>query len=255
MERAYINISEGQIHYRVAGSGPPLLLLHQTAFSSDEYLPVIPMLADNFQVFAMDTMGYGMSDPPPYVFTIEDYAQTVKEFLAALGVTPVHIVGHHTGASIGLEVATAYLTMVKKLVLSGCPVYEASERKERLAKFRPLQITQDGSYILEKWQLFRQHMPNAGPEGWHKFIIAQLMAGPRGEEGHHAVFRYDEKARLPRLTCPTLLIYGHEDTFFKRMEATRALVPHCQTTVIDGGGSLNRLGKTGGIYASGGGFS
>lgn len=243
MKRAYVDIPEGQIHYQFAGSGLPLLLLHQTPFSSEEYSQVIPILANHFQVFAMDTMGYGMSDPTPYVFEIADYARTVKEFMTALGIAPAHIVGHHTGSSIGLELATAYPDLVKKLVLSGCPYYEASEREERMVRFRPLQITEDGSYILDKWRLFQQNMPNAGPEGWHKFILAQLMAGPRGEEGHYAVFGYDEKERLSKLTCPTLLIYGSKDTFISRLEPTQALVPHCQTKVIEGGGALIALEK------------
>ena len=243
MKRAYADIPEGQIHYQFAGSGQPLLLLHQTAFSSVEYSQVMPILANHFHVVAMDTIGYGMSDPAPYVFEIADYARTVKEFMTALGIAPAHIVGHHTGSSIGLELATAYPDLVKKLVLSGCPYYEASERKERMTKFRPLQITTDGSYILDKWRLFQQYMPNAGPENWHEFIITQLRAGPRGEDGHYAVFRYDEKERLSKLTCPTLLIYGSKDTFISRLEPTQALVPHSQTKVIEGADALIALEK------------
>ena len=56
MKRAYVDTVEGQIHYRVGGSGEPLLLLHQRLFSSDEYSKVIPILSGCCRVVAMDAL-------------------------------------------------------------------------------------------------------------------------------------------------------------------------------------------------------
>lgn len=243
MKRAYVNIPEGQIHYRIDGSGEPLLLLHQTAFSSDEYSLVMPILSKSYQVIAMDTMGYGMSGSPPRVFKIEDYARSVRGFLFTLGIKETSIAGHHTGATIALEIAAAYPEIVDKLILSGCPYYDPEERQERRARYRPMEITDDGSYLTKMWEMLRRYMPHARPEDWHKFLIAGLLAGPRGEEAHQAVFQYDEKQRLPLIKSPTLLLYGTEDTFFHRREATARLVPRCRTEIIQGAGALIALEK------------
>ena len=75
MKRGYIDIPEGQIHYRTAGSGEPLLLLHRSPSSSEEFGDVIPILARDYWVVAMDTPGYGNSDDPPRVYEIADYAR------------------------------------------------------------------------------------------------------------------------------------------------------------------------------------
>jgi hypothetical protein len=53
--RAYVDIPEGQVHYQTAGSGEPILLLHQTPQSSDEYaMCLMPILAEKYHVIAMD---------------------------------------------------------------------------------------------------------------------------------------------------------------------------------------------------------
>ncbi len=76
VKRAFLDTAEGQIHYRIAGEGEPLLLLHMNPRSSDEYRELIPIIAQKKQVIAMDLMGFGDSDKPPRMYTISDYAQT-----------------------------------------------------------------------------------------------------------------------------------------------------------------------------------
>ena len=45
MKKAYADIPEGQMHYRIEGTGEPILLLHAAVSSSDEYARVIPFLS------------------------------------------------------------------------------------------------------------------------------------------------------------------------------------------------------------------
>ncbi|NIR60047.1 MAG: alpha/beta fold hydrolase, partial [Gammaproteobacteria bacterium] len=65
LHRAFADTSLGQIHYRKAGEGPPLVLLHNTWLSSRMFFGVIPDLAREFTVYALDTLGQGDSDPAP----------------------------------------------------------------------------------------------------------------------------------------------------------------------------------------------
>jgi len=245
MKKGYASIPEGQIHYREDGRGEPVLLLHQTPTSSDDYSLVIPLLATSFHVIAMDTMGFGMSDLPPRQFTIPDYARTVIEFLKALKIKRTAIVGHHTGSSIAVETAASSPDTVSKLVLSGCPHYLPEVRQAKLAdpRYRPMEYRDDASHIMKLWNLFKNAAPNAGPENWSKVVLGGLMAGRRGEEGHYAVFSYDIEPRLRQLQCPTLLLSGTRDTFYHRFEATRSLIPNCKTAVIEDGDPLLPLTK------------
>jgi len=57
VHRRYLDTPDGQIHYVTAGSGRPVLLLHQTPRSWDEYRDVIPILARERRVVALDTIG------------------------------------------------------------------------------------------------------------------------------------------------------------------------------------------------------
>jgi pimeloyl-ACP methyl ester carboxylesterase len=70
IKRAFLDTEDGQILYRKGGEGKPLLLLHMNPRSSDEYRELMPILAQDRQVMAMDLMGFGDSDKPPGCITL-----------------------------------------------------------------------------------------------------------------------------------------------------------------------------------------
>ena len=124
IRKCFVDIPDGQVFYRAGGSGEPILFLHQSPMSSDEFLDILAILAKDYRVLAMDTMGYGNSDTPSHEYEIVDFARSVINFLNALGIQKASIVGHHTGASIAAEVAAAYPERVDKLMLSGLANWE-----------------------------------------------------------------------------------------------------------------------------------
>src|SRR5579862_94804 len=101
MQRGYADTPEGQIHYFTEGSGKPLLLLHMTPRSSTMYRRLIPTLARTRRVIAMDTLGFGNSDPAPACYKqIGDYARNVVHFLDAMGIERADVLGTFTGSLI-----------------------------------------------------------------------------------------------------------------------------------------------------------
>jgi pimeloyl-ACP methyl ester carboxylesterase len=240
MRKNYVDIPEGQVHYRSEGTGYPVILLHQNPVSSADYIEVIPVLARHYRVLAMDTMGYGMSDPPPPNPLVTDYARHVKEFASALGIKKAHFVAHHTGSTIAVEVAAAYPELVDKLVISGMPYFDPETRRQGLARLKassPIKFTDDGSYIMEFWNRIRHYNPHSKLDHTHSTLAAAMVAGQRREDAHIAIFLYDEQKRLPLVESPTLLISGSVDTFIDQLAATAQLIPHCTTKVIPGGAS------------------
>jgi len=213
MKRHLIDTAMGQVHCVVAGSaeGTPLLLLHQTPRSIDEYLEVIPLLARARRVIAIDTPGYGASDPVPGQPTIADYAAVALQVLDALGVTRAIVVGHHTGAVIAVEMAAAFASRVERVVLSG-PVYtDAAGRAELSAFFAQWHVQPDGSHLLDKWQKMSRWLPR--PALVQRFVVDLFRAGEASEQGHFAVAEYRMEDRLPLVHCPALLIYNRDDPF------------------------------------------
>jgi pimeloyl-ACP methyl ester carboxylesterase len=238
MERGYVKTPGGQLHYITEGEGAALLLLHQVPSSSMEYVKLIPVLSKQYRVIALDSPGYGMSDKPELPLAIPDYARNVVEFLAALGIEQCHLFGHHTGASIAVEVAAAYPETVAKLILSGCPHYTEEVRHAKLQSdaFQPPQPKADGSHITDAWNTILRYVPGATPEIATYMVLGRLLAGERGEEGHQAVFQYDIESRLPQIKCPTLLFSTDGDAFMDRLEVTGALIPGCLKESAPGDG-------------------
>ena len=211
MKRAFLDTPEGQIHYCFGGSGEPLLLLHGTPRSVDDYLEVIPILVESRKVIAMDTIGYGDSYKPNKIPSIEDYAKTVILLLDALKIKKISIVGHHTGALIGIEVAAAYPERVEKLILSGPLYVDEDVRQIMKGLFKQWQVKEDGSHFTELWDYKKHWSPWAPPALLHRLVLDTVRAGEISEYGHYAVAKYDMKTRLPLVQCPTLIIWGSED--------------------------------------------
>ena len=88
IDRGFLTLPGRQVHYRRAGSGPPVVLLHQSPKSSEELVPLFLLLAENFTVLAPDTPGYGLSDPivsPDADIEIDVFADAVAEFFDGMG--------------------------------------------------------------------------------------------------------------------------------------------------------------------------
>ncbi|MFN3621486.1 MAG: alpha/beta fold hydrolase, partial [Nitrososphaerales archaeon] len=154
MRRGFVDTAEGQIHYREDGAGKPVVLLHQTPRSSDEYLDVLPIIGQRYHAIAMDTIGFGDSYKPKKSCSIEDYAEGVITFLNQMNIAKVSLVGHHTGGVIALEVAASYPERVEKLVLSAIPYIDEEERRRRRGKkvIDYYEIKEDGSHLIELWR-------------------------------------------------------------------------------------------------------
>ncbi len=237
MKRSLCDTRMGQAHVLTAGEGEdtPLLLLHQTPRSIDEFAEVIPILSRRRRVVAVDMPGYGCSDPVPGQPTIADYAGVMLEVLDALRIGRAVVVGHHTGAVIAVELAAAAPERVERVVLSG-PVYmDAAGRAELAQFFRQWRVAADGSHLLDKWNKMYSWLPRA--DLVQRFVVDLFRAGEVSEQGHFAVAEYRMEDRLPLVRCPALLLYGARDPFATPARAEplrRAFRPASEATLDAG---------------------
>ena len=224
MRRAYAEISTGQIHYHEAGDGRPLVLLHMTASSSTMYERMLPLLAERFRAIAIDTPGFGLSDPLPEQPTIAAYAAALAELLDALGLDQVDVVGFHTGASIALELAVTEPARVRRLGLAAILALrddaERSAWSERIVRsWEP----DTGGEFLEgiRWWL-AQYVPVDDGEAYLKELTSTLQAGPDYWHAPAAVIAHDAFGALDRLEQPTLFLSPHEDNLVEETRRARA---------------------------------
>jgi pimeloyl-ACP methyl ester carboxylesterase len=209
IERRFVPTRSGKLHIAVCGDGFPVLLLHQTPRSWDEFRDVLPLLGQNYRAIAMDTVGFGDSQPlPPGSDSIEAWAGAAHDLLDALELPQVAVVGHHTGAAIATEMAASRPERIKALVLSASPYVDAAKRASAAGKKMIDHVDRhvDGRHLLELWTMRQPFYPADDIDLLERFIIDALKAGDRAAAGHHVVHRYVMETRLPLVRCPTLVI-------------------------------------------------
>ncbi|MDH6287070.1 alpha/beta fold hydrolase [Rhodococcus sp. NM-2] len=208
----YADTTFGQLHYAESGSGRPLLLLHQTPRSWDEFRELIPLLDDEFRVLALDMVGFGASAllAPPQ--TIESFADAAWEFLDAVNAGPVAVLGHHTGAAVAMEMAAGRPGEVDAVVLSSCPWTEGSDEPGSGGVDRA-DREPDGSHLQTLWNLRRPYYPAPATDLLDRFLRDALAHGVDPAEGHRACARYHMADRIEAVTAPVLLLAAGADPF------------------------------------------
>ena len=158
MRRGYADTPQGQIHYRTAGEGEPLLLLHKTG-SSRQYWRLMPLLSQSCRTIAPDNLGSGNSDPLPRNVTIADMARSMIDLLDFLEIEEANIFGFHTGNKIATEMAAAWPSRVKNLILCGHThsiMADHEALNEALTavvapSLRTFEPASDGSHLVKQW--------------------------------------------------------------------------------------------------------
>jgi pimeloyl-ACP methyl ester carboxylesterase len=229
VDRGFVRLDEGLMHYRVVGEGPPLVMLHASPASSAtlEELGAAVAVAAGRRVIMPDTPGNGLSvpvagDDPD----LADYAGMMARFCAGLGLGAVDVYGTHTGAHIAIEWALMEASAVRRVVLDGVAVMGEAERADYLQHYAPprgpdahgTQFPWAFNMIRDQmifWPHFKQdaaHLRSGGrfePELLHGLTMDLLMALPSYHHAYRAVFRHDVLGRLGMVAQP-LLFLRHE---------------------------------------------
>ncbi|MBI4234338.1 MAG: alpha/beta hydrolase [Chloroflexi bacterium] len=245
IRRAYADTPYGQLHYRYAGQGQPLLLFHQTATCSECFDGATPFLAPSYRVIAVDTPGFGMSDKPPKQWTVADYTRCFVAFLDALRIERTSVYSHHTGATWACELAAAYPSRVDKLILDGTP-YWPEPPSELMQRLQPIVLKDDGSHLMAVWEDITGRVKTAFPRPYSRKVLEtinaevlwKLMAGTRYHEGYVALYQYDILSRLPLIQAPTLVMAGAEDGLRRTIDPVAARIRRARTYVGKGGSYL-----------------
>lgn len=248
IRRRFADVSFGQVHYRQAGEGPVLLLLHAQPGSSKQLEPVIRRLAQRFSVLAPDTPGSGDSSPLPLAEpAIADFSRGILEFVESLGIEQLDVYGTHTGACLAAELALLAPQRIRRVAQDGVVTFSASEREELLARYAfPFEPDLNGTHLLRAFMFCRDqylffpwyahdqaHRRDAGlppPLPLHEWVVEVLKAATTYHLAYRAAFAYPATERLPLLTQPVLCLAAGDDPLGPGTESVARRLPGARFT-------------------------
>lgn len=234
-------LSEVTVHYRIGGSGPPLLLLHGHPQTHVIWHKVAGELARHFTVVAADLRGYGDSDKPAAAGDSSTYSKRAMardqvELMRSLGFERFSVLAHDRGARVAHRMALDHPAAVERLVLL--------DIAPTLAMYRQT----DEAFARAYWHWFFLIRPaplpetliEADPENYLRSVMGSRSAG-MGPFTKPAFDEYLRCLRLPgaargicedyrasagidldhdradlerdnRVSCPLLVLWGRDGT-------------------------------------------
>ncbi|MCZ8148360.1 MAG: alpha/beta hydrolase [Roseomonas sp.] len=265
IRRGFVEVAEGQVHYRTAGwdrPGLPLVMLHASPGSARMLEPLIGALGHRRRVVATDTLGNGDSSPPAGTAPdIAYFADAHRRALDALEIERFDLYGSHTGANIACEIAIALPGRVRRLILDGVSLYRQEERADMLLHYAPgVAIDLNGSQFNWIWHFVRDvylfwpwyrrdsaHRRTTGlpsADELHDKAVEVIKAARTYHLSYRAAIGYDKEPRLPLVQVPTLLACAKSDMLFEYFDRVRALMPAATPLVTAGIGSSSALMET-----------
>jgi pimeloyl-ACP methyl ester carboxylesterase len=223
ISRHFATVGETQVHYRRTGSGPAVLLLHQSPSSSAELVPLMGQLGGRFTAIAPDMPGYGGSDPcAGESLSIEFLADRVAAFMDELGIATAAVYGLHTGASVALSLARRHPRRLTVAICEGLLCLTDTERREFLSRYiEPFSPRFDGGHLAWLWTRIkdqsvffpwyeRSAAARLDADATPVPVLALraqdwLRSGERYADGYAAAFNYDPRTDLPCIDVPLLV--------------------------------------------------
>lgn len=118
-QHGYVETNGARLYYAITGSGSPILLLHGSLGSSDDWGYQVGALAKYYTVIVMDSRGQGRSTRDAQPFSYDLMADDVVALLDTLKIDKVDVVGWSDGANIGLDLAMRHPVRIGKLFAFG----------------------------------------------------------------------------------------------------------------------------------------
>jgi 3-oxoadipate enol-lactonase len=214
---SFIQTGSGQLHYQLEASAgnenaPVLVMSNSLGTTMDMWLPQMPALLEHFQVLRYDTRGHGQSEVTPGPYTIAQLGADVLALLDQLQIQRAHFCGLSMGGMTGMWLGIHAPDRIDRLAL--CNTSAAIGLPE-VWNTRITKVRQDGmssiiDTVLERWFTpdFLAHAP-AQAERVRRMLADTPVEGYVANCA--AVRDMDQRAELPQITAPTLVIAGRYD--------------------------------------------
>lgn len=204
-------INDIKINYEEKGEGELIVLLHGWGSNIKLFANLIDLLSKKYKVVAMDMPGFGESEEPPSAWCVDDYADFVIEFLKAYNTDKVMLLGHSFGGRVIIKLNSREnlpFEISKVILVDSAGILPPKTNKK---SFRT------------RWYKFCRNilstklMQKLAPEALEKLRVKYgsadyVAASPLMRQVLVKTVNEDLEPLLPNIKCPTLLVWGVNDT-------------------------------------------
>jgi len=245
--KRHVTLSDGvDLAYVQMGDprGTPVVLIHGYTGSALDWVPILPYLPRHWRLILPDLRGHGASSKPECCYDLDDFAYDIKLLLDRLRVTRADVVGFSLGSVIAQRFVETWPRRTRRVVLISStggwhpcePPADLHEFDCGMPEIRALKAAPeaDSPFMIEWWssptpvneQFIKRERDNAAklPLRIWRAVLDQSLTHP------------DLAAMLPRLTAPTLLIWGSEDPIMSPADraSLEIALPHAAVRIFAG---------------------
>ena len=262
-EEHYIKIGGINTRYWTAGdTGPNVVLIHGVGRFLEEWRPSFDAIAAHYRVYALDLPGHGHTDKPLSAsYRLADLARFVNDFMVALDISPVHVVGHSLGGGIALQLTLQFPDAVDRLVLvcsaglgkeatlvlriTAVPVLGEILTRPSLKGTRRLlkEFVKDPAFLTDAFVDLSYRM--AALPGAQQAVLKTLRSAG------NLFGQYDDTYRpivdnLGSIESPVLIIWGRQDRVLPVAHGQAAVkeLPNASLKILEDCGHLPMLEQT-----------
>lgn len=226
---AWVTGRTARFFYRVTGDptaapgsddAVPVVLVHGLGVSSAYFARLQPLLAARRRVYAPDLPGFGRTRPrPKHALGAVSLAASLADWMTALALPRVHLVGHSLGGPVAVEFARLYPERVARLVLVGATVGPHSPQAPRQA----VGLLRD--FLLEPPSVFPVLVADYFRAGTRRIVATEAIVD--GE---------DTLGALAQVRASVLIVRGDRDPIVSRedVERMQSAAPHACCREIPG---------------------
>ena len=231
--RHSVQTASGRISYTEQGTGPVALFVHGVLLNGHLWRHQLEDLADIRRCIAVDLLAHGDTEiPPDQDVSVTANAKMLKEFLDALSIDQVDLVGNNSGGGIAQIFAALYPERVRSLTLTDCDTHdnwppEAFKPFLTMAAAGGLRGTLDA--MLSDKSIYRspqalgpayEHPERMSDDSIERYLCPLVRTEQRTRDLQRFLAAFDNRhtlaieARLKTLKAPTLIVWGTDDVYF-----------------------------------------
>ena len=238
LENQYVKVGTLRTRLRVLGKGKPtVILLHGLGGYLENWEDNIGALAQDHRVFALDLVGFGLSDKPRVRYTIPYLTEFLRDFMVVQNIESAVLIGESMGGAIALRLSWKYPNMVEKMVLAASagigkdgsiflrvmsiPILgEILSRPSRKGTAQLLtEYFYNQNLIIDEW--IEEDFEMSSQPGAQRCLLSALrymcnIWGGRREAYQHNLDHLNE------IEVPTLVIWGAQDRILPVAHAHQA---------------------------------